>query len=98
MKIGTLFHQNKTLPMPWTANPSLVEQLREFKSKWLGFTHRWQTGWSSGRMCSTPELWSFLFLPYPRREIKVNDNNPWNGYELKRNIANLRLLDGYFTV
>lgn len=29
------FHQNKTLPMPWTANPSLVEQMREFKSKRL---------------------------------------------------------------
>ena len=35
MKIGTFFHQNKTLPMPWTANPSLVEQMRGFKSKRL---------------------------------------------------------------
>lgn len=35
MKIGTFFHQNKTLPMPWTTNPSLDEQMREFKSKRL---------------------------------------------------------------
>lgn len=35
MKIGTFFHQNKTLPIPWTANPSLVEQMRKLKSKRL---------------------------------------------------------------
>lgn len=54
MKIGTFFHQNKTLPIPWTANPSLVEQMRKLKSKVRGFTHRWQTGWNSGGMISTP--------------------------------------------